>query len=149
MNALLEIIRKLASQYEEEWISIRRHLHAHTAAPVETWFHQGGHEYPRGTSERIVAFFRSLVSRRAQPAFDALLARVDRGLSGVVRGQLLICAVNGVLTAIGLFVLGVKYWPTLSLMAGVMSLVPIFGSILSSIPIVAIALTQSFGQAVA
>ena len=25
--------------------------------PVMTWIHQGGHEYPRGTSERIVAFF--------------------------------------------------------------------------------------------
>jgi hypothetical protein len=36
----------------------------------------------------------------------------------------------------------------LSIVACVMSLVPIFGSILSSIPIVAIALTQSFGVAV-
>ncbi len=26
-------------------------------APVMTWIHPGGHEYPRGTSERIVAFF--------------------------------------------------------------------------------------------
>ena len=30
---------------------------ASTAAPVITWIHQGGHEYPRGTSERISAFF--------------------------------------------------------------------------------------------
>jgi polyhydroxybutyrate depolymerase len=28
-----------------------------TPAPVMTWIHPGGHEYPRGTSERIVAFF--------------------------------------------------------------------------------------------
>ena len=28
-----------------------------TPAPVMTWIHQGGHEYPRGTSERIVSFF--------------------------------------------------------------------------------------------
>ena len=28
-----------------------------TAAPVATWIHPGGHEYPDGTSERIVAFF--------------------------------------------------------------------------------------------
>ena len=28
-----------------------------TSAPVMTWIHPGGHEYPRGTSERIVAFF--------------------------------------------------------------------------------------------
>ena len=29
-----------------------------TAAPVMTWIHAGAHVYPRGTSERIVAFFR-------------------------------------------------------------------------------------------
>jgi len=30
-----------------------------TGAPVMTWIHRGGHEYPRGTSERIAAFFRA------------------------------------------------------------------------------------------
>jgi polyhydroxybutyrate depolymerase len=30
---------------------------AGTAAPVMTWIHPGGHEYPRGTSEKIVQFF--------------------------------------------------------------------------------------------
>ena len=29
-----------------------------TPAPVMTWFHSGGHVYPRGTAERIVSFFR-------------------------------------------------------------------------------------------
>jgi len=29
-----------------------------TPAPVKALIHQGGHEYPRGTSERIVEFFR-------------------------------------------------------------------------------------------
>ena len=31
---------------------------ADTDAPVMTWIHDGAHVYPRGTSERIVAFFR-------------------------------------------------------------------------------------------
>jgi predicted PurR-regulated permease PerM len=76
------------------------------------------------------------------------MARIDRGLSGVVRGQMLICVVNGVFSALGFWIFDLKYWPILAILAGVMSLVPIFGSILSSIPIVAIALTQSFGVAV-
>jgi len=29
-----------------------------TPAPVMTWIHRGGHEYPRGTSERIASFFQ-------------------------------------------------------------------------------------------
>ena len=31
---------------------------AGTAAPVMTWIHAGAHVYPRGTSQRIVSFFR-------------------------------------------------------------------------------------------
>jgi predicted PurR-regulated permease PerM len=100
------------------------------------------------TRERIIAFFRSLVFPEARRSFDLLLARVDRGLSGVVRGQLLICLVNGFLSAIGFWLFDLKYWPILAIVAAVMSVVPIFGSILSSIPIVAIALTQSLGTAV-
>ena len=101
------------------------------------------------TRERVLGFFRSLVPRLDQESFDELCARIDRGLSGVVRGQLLICLVNGVLSAIGFWMFDLKYWPILALVAAVMSLVPIFGSILSSVPIVAIALTQSLGTAAA
>jgi predicted PurR-regulated permease PerM len=72
---------------------------------------------------------------------------VDRGMSGVVRGQLLICAVNGVLSAIGFWMFDLKYWPILSIVAAVMSIIPIFGSILSSIPAVMIGLTQDFWTA--
>lgn len=100
------------------------------------------------TRERIMGFFRSLVFPEARRSFDLLVARIDRGLSGVVRGQILICAVNGVLSALGFWIFDLKYWPILAILAGVMSIVPIFGSILSSIPIVAIALTQSLGVAV-
>lgn len=35
-------------------------------APVETWIHPGGHSYPRGTSERIVAFFREHPRKQAR-----------------------------------------------------------------------------------
>ncbi|AKT42668.1 AI-2E family transporter [Chondromyces crocatus] len=95
------------------------------------------------THERILGFFRELWPPENRPSFDRFLRRLDRGLSGVVRGQLLICLVNGVLSAIGFWLFELKYWPILSILAGVMSLIPIFGSILSSIPAVAIGLTQS------
>jgi predicted PurR-regulated permease PerM len=100
------------------------------------------------THERIINFFRELWRPADRPSFDLFLKRLDRGLSGVVRGQLLICAVNGVLSAIGFWLFDLKYWPILSILAAVMSLIPIFGSILSSIPAVAIGLTQSPATAV-
>lgn len=96
------------------------------------------------TRENIVGFVRSLPPQRSRPSFDRLLVRIDRGLAGVVRGQLLICVVNGVLSAIGFWMFDLKYWPILAIVAGVMSLIPIFGSILSSVPVVMIGLTQDF-----
>jgi predicted PurR-regulated permease PerM len=100
------------------------------------------------TRERIMAFFMSLVRPSERSSFDDLLARIDRGLSGVVRGQLIICLVNGVLSAVGFAIVGLKYWPVLALVATVLSLIPIFGSIISAIPAVALGLTQSIGTAV-
>ena len=99
------------------------------------------------TRERIVAFFMSLVRPSWRPSFRELLQRVDRGLAGVVRGQLIICLLNGVLSAIGFAIVGLKYWPVLALVATVLSLIPIFGSIISAIPAVALGLTQSVGTA--
>ena len=103
--------------------------------------------YLMHTREAVIEFFRALPPQRARASFDRLLYRIDRGLAGVVRGQLLICLVNGVLSAIGFWMFGLKYWPILSIVAAVMSLIPIFGSILSTIPAVLIGLTQDFWTA--
>jgi predicted PurR-regulated permease PerM len=93
---------------------------------------------------QIHSFFRSMVPEGYADRYDDLLARMDRGLSGVIRGQLLICLINGILTFIGLRVLGVPFTLLLALVAGTLSLIPIFGTILSTIPAVAIGLTVSF-----
>ncbi|HVZ33652.1 MAG TPA: AI-2E family transporter [Polyangiaceae bacterium] len=103
--------------------------------------------YLMHTRDQIIGFFRSLVPRRSRRSFDRLLYRMDRGLAGVVRGQLVICCVNGVLSAIGFVIFGLKYWPVMALIAGSMSIIPIFGSVLSSVPAVLIGLTQDFWTA--
>lgn len=99
------------------------------------------------TRERILSFFQSLAPPDARASFRAFLDRVDSGLSGVVRGQLVICLVNGALSALGFGLCGLKYWPVMALVATVGSLIPIFGAIVSSVPAVALALTQSPGKA--
>jgi len=103
--------------------------------------------YTMLTRERIVAFFRSLVRPGRRDSFDVLLARVDSGLSGVVRGQLVICGINGVLSAVGFAIVGLKYWPVMALVSALFSLVPIFGSIASAVPAIVVALTQGVGIA--
>lgn len=93
-------------------------------------------------TQRILTWAGTLVPRSYRDDYDNVVLMIDRALGGAIRGQLLICLVNGVLTAIGLLLIGVKYAFLLSLLAAVMSLIPIFGSILSSIPIVIVALVS-------
>ncbi len=99
-------------------------------------------------SERVVGFVHTLAPVRDRARFVELLERIDRGLSGVVRGQLTICLANGVLTLVGLLLLKVKFAFLLAIVAAVFSLVPIFGSILSTIPIVIVALSSGLSTAV-
>jgi predicted PurR-regulated permease PerM len=93
--------------------------------------------------EKIHSFARGLVPRVYRDDYDLIVVGIDRGLSGVIRGQLTICVVNGVLTYIGLVIFAVKYSLLLAIVAAVLSLIPIFGSILSTIPIVLAALVST------
>ncbi|WNG45115.1 AI-2E family transporter [Archangium minus] len=92
----------------------------------------------------IVRYFTSLVPVEYGNDAQLLLERIDRSLSGVVRGQVTICVVNGALTLLGLLLFGVKFAFLLATVATVFSLIPIFGTILSSVPIVLIALADGF-----
>lgn len=98
----------------------------------------------RGISD----FFESLPPPRYRKNYRRLVKYVDDGLAGVIRGQLMICVVNGILTWIGMMLLGIKGAFILSLIAGILSLIPIFGTIVSSIPIVLMGLTSGVDTAV-
>jgi putative heme transporter len=90
---------------------------------------------------RIVRFFETLVPTAWRPDFRRLVHGIDAGLAGVVRGQLTIMMVNGVLTLAGLLVLKIPFAFALAFLATILYVVPIFGTILSSVPIILVALT--------
>jgi predicted PurR-regulated permease PerM len=97
--------------------------------------------------DRVRAFLRSLVPLHQRATLDEILHEIDRGLAGVIRGQLIICVINAILTTVGLILFHVKYALLLGLLAGAFSFIPVFGSILSSVPIVAVALASGQGSA--
>ncbi len=90
---------------------------------------------------RIVRWIESLAPQPWRGDLHRLLRGIDAGLSGVVRGQLTIMIVNGILTLVGLLVLRVPFAFALAALATLLYVVPIFGTILSSVPIVLVALT--------
>lgn len=89
---------------------------------------------------RILRWTESLVPRDHRADFRRLLHGIDAGLSGVVRGQLTIMLVNGALTLVGLLVLKVKFAYALAFLATLLYVVPFFGTFISSVPIVLLAL---------
>lgn len=74
--------------------------------------------------------------------YDEFKSRLAKGLSGVVRGQLIICCIDGTLTGIGLAIFGVDFALLLGIIAGLLSIVPIFGTIISTVPAVLLGLVQ-------
>jgi len=90
---------------------------------------------------RIVRYPETLVPSHWRAELRRLLHGIDSGLAGVVRGQLTIMLVNGTLTLVGLLVLRIPFAFALSALATLLYVVPIFGTILSSIPIVLVAAT--------
>lgn len=90
---------------------------------------------------RILRYAETLVPSAWRGDFRRLLHGIDAGLSGVVRGQLTIMIVNGFLTLVGLLVLRIPFAFALSALATILYVVPLFGTIISSIPIVLLALT--------
>ena len=106
---------------------------------------------------RVLDYVRDLVPPQYRDDYTAILGRIDTRLSGAIRGQVIICVVNGLLTYPGVYWCGrlfdapalTSFALLLSLVATVLSLIPIFGVIISTVPMVLLALTQSWWAAVA
>ena len=90
---------------------------------------------------RLVRFAESMVPASWRADMQRLLHGIDAGLAGVVRGQLTIMLINGVLTLVGLLLLRIPFAFALTTVATLLYVVPIFGTILSSVPIVLLAVS--------
>ena len=95
----------------------------------------------------VRAFVESAVPARRHEDLQELLGLLDQGLRGVVRGQVMVCLLNGTLSFIGFAIFVPDYALVLALVAGVLSFVPVLGSILSSVPAVLVGLATSLHAA--
>jgi predicted PurR-regulated permease PerM len=86
---------------------------------------------------------------RHRPFVAAIAQKADYSVGGYIRGQLLISAAVGLLSGIGLTLLGVPLAVALAVLVGIFNVIPFFGPIVVSIPTVLMALTVSIGHALA
>lgn len=91
----------------------------------------------------VKRFLISLTPNDHQHYLSDLIDRIQSKIGGWLRGQLLLMLIIGILTYIGLTILGVKYALTLALIACLLEIVPYIGPILSAVPAVILAFFQS------
>lgn len=91
----------------------------------------------------IKRFLMFLAPSRHQAYVLDLFERIQNKMGGWFGGQLLLALIIGVLTYLGLVLLGVKYALVLALMAGVLELIPYLGPIIAAVPAVILAFFQA------
>lgn len=91
---------------------------------------------------RLIASIRNLLPRQWEPDAIRLARRCDEVLSAFLRGQLLVMLCLGVIYAVGLTLLGVRFGLLIGLVAGLASIVPFLGFIVG----ISVALVVAFFQ---
>ena len=91
----------------------------------------------------IKKFFISVMPVKQKARITRIANRIGLKLGSWLRGQLILGVVVGVVTYIGLRIMGIPYALTLSLITGVLEIVPILGPILSAIPAIIVAFAIS------
>ena len=78
----------------------------------------------------------------------AFMRDIEQSLGNYIRGQFIVCVTIGVISALLLWILHVKYSLLLGIIIGVTNIIPYFGPIIGAIPAVVIAAATSTKQVI-
>lgn len=79
----------------------------------------------------------------SEERFTKLLNRIETGLGNWVRGELFLMVMIGIMSYVGLSLLGIPYALPLGIFAGLLEIVPIIGPIISAVPAIIVTLAIS------
>lgn len=92
-------------------------------------------------STGVADFLRIITPHKHENYVIDLWQRAQRKIGLWMQGQLLLSVISGTITYLGLLILGVPYALLLAVIAAVMNLVPVFGSLIAGILATAVAFT--------
>lgn len=97
--------------------------------------------YERGNLHRYLAIFFG--STKTEEKAEELINKLEHQIGGWIRGELALMLIIGVFSYIGLRILGVTYALPLSIIAGILEIIPNIGPTVALIPAALVALTIS------
>lgn len=89
--------------------------------------------------DRMVAAVRKRLPAKYRARVEEVVCKIDAAVSAFLRGRILICAVVGVLTSVGLAILGVPYWYLIGVATGLAGVVPYLPIFVGLVPAVLVA----------
>lgn len=92
---------------------------------------------------RIAAWIDDLIPRQHHEVVSELLQKINSKIAGFVRGQLLVALALGILYALALSLAGLEFGFLIGVGAGVLSVIPLFGSLVGLLVAVVTAWFQS------
>jgi predicted PurR-regulated permease PerM len=93
--------------------------------------------------KRIMDWFRNLFPSTERKKINAFMQTLNFSLARFFRGQLILMTVVGLIVGAALWLLGIRYYLLLGLVAGICNLIPNIGYILSFIPALVIGLSSA------
>jgi predicted PurR-regulated permease PerM len=92
--------------------------------------------------DRMIATVDSWVPLNQRDTVRDLARKMDRAISGFLRGQTIVCLLLGSMYAAGLFMVGLNFGILIGLAAGLLSFIPYVGSLLGLLVAVGVAIAQ-------
>jgi predicted PurR-regulated permease PerM len=95
--------------------------------------------------DRMVEAVRRRLPGRYRARVEDVVRKIDAAISAFLRGRILVCVVVGVLTAVGLAVLGVPYWYLIGVATGLAGIVPYLPIFVGLVPAVLVTWFGGYG----
>lgn len=92
---------------------------------------------------RLNPYVTKFAPQKLQPSFSSLLSDINGAVASYIRGQITVSFWVGVMFAIGYSVIGLNYGITLAVLAGVLNMIPYFGTFIAFIPAIILGLISS------
>ena len=88
-------------------------------------------------------YLTQFAPKRWQKSFGELLYDINTALASYIRGQITVAFWVGIMFAIGYSIVGLPYGIALAVLSGLLNLIPYFGTFISFIPAIVIAIMLS------
>lgn len=95
-------------------------------------------------ADKLKGFLTKFLDEKTAYIISDTIERVEKRMSNWFWGEMILMTVIGVLTYIGLSLVGLRYALSLAVLAGLLEVIPTIGPILSAIPAFFVALSYSY-----